>query len=60
MKSVYRYALYYTEVRCLSCGRMLKRVYNFRSGIELFLELEVKHFPSSALWSRLDVTATRE
>jgi hypothetical protein len=45
MESEYGDALYYTEVRWLSRGRMLKRVYVLKSETELFLEMKVKPLP---------------
>jgi hypothetical protein len=40
----------YTEACSLNRCRMLKRVYDVKSGIELFLQMERKPFPS-VVWS---------
>jgi hypothetical protein len=49
MESEYGNVVYYTEVRWLSRGRMLKGVQKLKSEIELVLEMKGKRFLSSVI-----------
>ena len=45
MESEYGELLYYTEVRWLSCGKVLKHFFPLRNEISLFVETKNKPIP---------------